>query len=409
MSCVFCSAGCLPGISCLLGCTFNCLPGISCLIPCSPSCIFGCGPTNTPGCGAVPCAPVCGPTNTPGCGAAPCAPVCEPVCQPNCTYNNAMNNAENGNPNPMPCVNPATGAPLDPIAKAALTGTASAVAKNVIGSLLNPCTPAKTAKTSGNVGSALTSSGLSSLGGSLGGSSGGGGALPTPLQGGSLAGAPAYGLNSNILKPLTQLRASETGNPLLTQSDISNLASPATQAGTGMPAQAVGGSSANPYSSLVQTLFAGQDKNPSPMMPVAAEGGSQGDILKRWQDQQSKAKSGALMSSGLKMLGATPFKTGGHAEHNPEFITGATGHYVKGKGDGQSDDIPAMLADGEYVFDADTVAALGNGSSDAGAKLLDHFRESLREHKRSAASDKIPPKASPLAYMKEALKRHSKG
>ena len=96
----------------------------------------------------------------------------------------------------------------------------------------------------------------------------------------------------------------------------------------------------------------------------------------------------------------------GGMPHVPEFITGATGHYVKGRGDGQSDDIPAMLADGEYVFDADTVAQLGNGSSDAGAKLLDHFRQSLREHKRSAPSDKIPPKASPLMYMKEALNRH---
>ena len=101
-------------------------------------------------------------------------------------------------------------------------------------------------------------------------------------------------------------------------------------------------------------------------------------------------------------------KDGGE-QHIPEFVTGATGHYVKGRGDGQSDDIPAMLADGEYVFDADTVAQLGNGSSDAGAKLLDHFRESLRQHKRSAPSDKIPPKANPLAYMKEALKRHKKG
>ena len=102
------------------------------------------------------------------------------------------------------------------------------------------------------------------------------------------------------------------------------------------------------------------------------------------------------------------FKKGGALTqmHRPEFITGATGHYVKGKGDGQSDDIPAMLADGEYVFDADTVAQLGNGSSDAGAKLLDHFREALREHKRSAPNDKIPPKASPLMYMREALKRH---
>jgi hypothetical protein len=100
---------------------------------------------------------------------------------------------------------------------------------------------------------------------------------------------------------------------------------------------------------------------------------------------------------------ATPqgYKRGGLAYHQPEFITGATGHYVKGKGDGQSDDIPAMLADGEYVFDADTVAALGNGSSDAGAKRLDEMRQAIRKHKRSAPVDKIPPKAkSPLEYLK---------
>jgi hypothetical protein len=79
------------------------------------------------------------------------------------------------------------------------------------------------------------------------------------------------------------------------------------------------------------------------------------------------------------------------------------GAAVKGEGDGQSDDIPAMLADGEYVFDADVVAALGNGSNKAGAEVLDKFREEIRAHKRSAEVDKIPPKAkSPLAYLKEA-------
>lgn len=60
-----------------------------------------------------------------------------------------------------------------------------------------------------------------------------------------------------------------------------------------------------------------------------------------------------------------------------------------------------MLADGEYVFDADTVAALGNGSSKAGALQLDKMREAIRKHKRSAPHDKIPPKAkSPLEYLK---------
>ena len=78
---------------------------------------------------------------------------------------------------------------------------------------------------------------------------------------------------------------------------------------------------------------------------------------------------------------------------------------VVGKGTGQSDDIPALLSDGEYVIDADTVAALGDGSNTAGAKVLDEFRQMIREHKRSAPADKIPPKAkSPLAYLKEAKK-----
>lgn len=79
------------------------------------------------------------------------------------------------------------------------------------------------------------------------------------------------------------------------------------------------------------------------------------------------------------------------------------GSYVEGAGDGQSDDIPAMLADGEYVIDADVVAALGNGSNKAGSKVLDEFRENIRSHKRSAHNGKIPPKAkSPLAYLKGA-------
>jgi len=111
-----------------------------------------------------------------------------------------------------------------------------------------------------------------------------------------------------------------------------------------------------------------------------------------------------MMSTGLSLLNGSPlagFKKGGPVDHQPEFITGKTGNYVQGKGDGQSDDIPAMLANGEYVFDADVVSALGNGSNEAGAKVLDKMRENIRKHKRSAAPGKIPPPAkSPLAYMK---------
>jgi len=158
------------------------------------------------------------------------------------------------------------------------------------------------------------------------------------------------------------------------------------------------------------TTFAGSQLlgKPTPGIPVIPTGRVSGAD---WLYQGSGTNPLAMAGTGIANLPTGTMAQGGQAhgggedEHIPEFITGATGHYVRGRGDGQSDEIPAMLANNEYVFDASTVSTLGNGSSDAGAKLLDAFRESLREHTRSAPADKIPPKASPLEYMKEALQR----
>lgn len=59
----------------------------------------------------------------------------------------------------------------------------------------------------------------------------------------------------------------------------------------------------------------------------------------------------------------------------------STGHLVRGPGTGRSDEIPAQLSDGEYVMDAETVALLGDGSTDEGARRLDEMRQRLRKHK----------------------------
>lgn len=76
-------------------------------------------------------------------------------------------------------------------------------------------------------------------------------------------------------------------------------------------------------------------------------------------------------------------------------------HYVQGAGGGQDDLVDAKLADGEYVFDAEIVSALGDGSNKEGARKLDAMREAIRKHKRSGPLNTIPPKAkSPLAYLK---------
>jgi hypothetical protein len=113
------------------------------------------------------------------------------------------------------------------------------------------------------------------------------------------------------------------------------------------------------------------------------------------------------LGQGMKQGGLSQAHTV-HSHHtNPvvnERIDFRQGSAVNGAGDGQSDDIPAWLADGEYVMDAELVAMLGNGSNKAGAKVLDKFREDIRAHKRSAPLGKIPPKAkSPLNYIKESL------
>lgn len=69
---------------------------------------------------------------------------------------------------------------------------------------------------------------------------------------------------------------------------------------------------------------------------------------------------------------------------------------------GQADEVKApRLSDGEYVMDADVVAALGDGNTAAGARKLDQMRENIRAHKRSAGPKSIPPKAKNISsYLK---------
>ncbi len=83
------------------------------------------------------------------------------------------------------------------------------------------------------------------------------------------------------------------------------------------------------------------------------------------------------------------------------------GDAVTGAGDGQSDDIPAMLADGEFVIPADVVAALGNGSTKAGSDKLYDMMHSIRAYHRSAKPKDLPPpaKASPLDYLKKTSRK----
>lgn len=104
---------------------------------------------------------------------------------------------------------------------------------------------------------------------------------------------------------------------------------------------------------------------------------------------------------GLSMDGTTTnvFAQGG-------AVPGTKGYYLGGSTDGMADQIPATidkkqpaaLSDGEFVIPADVVSHLGNGNSDAGAKVLysmmdrvRHARTGNKEQGRQIAPNKLIP------------------
>lgn len=97
-----------------------------------------------------------------------------------------------------------------------------------------------------------------------------------------------------------------------------------------------------------------------------------------------------------------PIEDDGNDFHSPGALTQSHPHHVKGPGKGQDDEIPAMLSDGEYVMDAQTVSDLGDGSNDAGSDWLDEFRQRVAKHR---GRDKVvPPKINPDSIADRLLK-----
>lgn len=78
------------------------------------------------------------------------------------------------------------------------------------------------------------------------------------------------------------------------------------------------------------------------------------------------------------------------------------GRYLSGATDGMADEKPAMidgeqpaaLSDGEFVIPADVVSHLGNGNSDAGAKVLEDMMDRVRKERTGSTKQgkEINPK-----------------
>lgn len=65
--------------------------------------------------------------------------------------------------------------------------------------------------------------------------------------------------------------------------------------------------------------------------------------------------------------------------------------YVDSDTPGQQDLFQINVAGGEYVLDAESVSMLGDGNNAAGAKMLDRWRAEMRDAKRGAGAEDIPP------------------
>lgn len=100
--------------------------------------------------------------------------------------------------------------------------------------------------------------------------------------------------------------------------------------------------------------------------------------------------------------GVVPGMAGGGIASLGHYSDG--GQLLRGPGDGLSDDIPAhingkqpaALADGEFVVPADTVSALGGGSTEAGAKKLYGMLDRVRKQAHGTTKQIRPVSAKVL-------------
>jgi hypothetical protein len=78
------------------------------------------------------------------------------------------------------------------------------------------------------------------------------------------------------------------------------------------------------------------------------------------------------------------FKQGGGINDFPE-----KDGMINGPGNGQSDDIPAMLSDGEFVMTKQAVMAAGNGDRDKGTKAMYSMMNNLEDKAQSMGIGRI--------------------
>ena len=145
--------------------------------------------------------------------------------------------------------------------------------------------------------------------------------------------------------------------------------------------------------------------------------------------EREKVEQEALASlQAIALQNNNPMKYIGEASVNPEMAAASGGlialaeggnfsGQVPGEGHGMEDNVYMPIVEkekgqqiatlavspDEYVVDAHTMSALGNGSADAGAKVMDKTIKQIRE--QAYGTDKQPNEISGLAALKPLTER----
>ena len=114
------------------------------------------------------------------------------------------------------------------------------------------------------------------------------------------------------------------------------------------------------------------------------------------QDQNAATESGGLigMAAGGRFSGQVPGE--GHGMEDNVYMP------IVQRKEGNQVGTLAVSPD-EYVVDAHTMSALGNGSADAGANVMDQVIEGVRE--KAYGTDKQPNQINGLAALRPMIER----
>jgi hypothetical protein len=241
-----------------------------------------------------------------------------------------------------------------------------------------------------------------------GGGGGGGSSLMNTLS----LGAKGAGALSQLMP-----EGSDAQNVLSTASDIGGF----IPGGGGGPPSGSGGGGGGGLWGGIKNIFTNPDTGAPAWGRIAGAGAGALALLGGSHGERPTQGPTALASPPLRRLPLNRTVTGlpspedyftygqNGGEHQffsdnalPPMRRG--GHYIKGIGSGRSDDIDAKLSNDEYVMDAETVALLGDGSPEEGARRLDELRSNIRKHKgQQLAKGKFSADAKrPEEYLRKA-------